>query len=243
MRKNPQAGVTLIEILIAVTLLSLLSAGILTAMRLGLSTMDRTDARMVRNRRVTSARRIIENEIAGMIETMALAPMPTGQRAPVQFFQAEPGTMRFVTAYSLADAWRGKPQIAALQVVPGERGEGVRLIVNEATYTGPAQTGELISSLEPTPSGMFPRFSPVMAGDQSFVLADRLRSCSFTYLEHLPVAPFDLWRPVWPFTQRLPAGVRIDMAPLDANSAELRATSLTIPINLTVPSGANYAGQ
>ena len=128
-----RAGVTLIEILIAVSLLSLLTTGILVAMHLGLSTMDRTDSRLVSNRRVVNARRIVENEIDGFIFTTATwPPTPDAQRV-VTFFQAEPETMRFVTSYSLQDANdRGRPQIAVpLQVIPGDRGEGVRLIVNE----------------------------------------------------------------------------------------------------------------
>ena len=53
MKNNPESGVTLIEILIAVSLLSLLSVGMLMAMRLGFNTMDKTDSRLVRNRRVS----------------------------------------------------------------------------------------------------------------------------------------------------------------------------------------------
>ena len=68
---HPEAGVTLIEILIAVSLLSLLSVGILLAMRIGFNTMDKVDSRLVSNRRVSYARRIIENEIAGYTYTMA----------------------------------------------------------------------------------------------------------------------------------------------------------------------------
>ena len=57
-RKN--AGITLIEVLIAVSLLSLLSVGILMAMRIGFNTMDKTDAHMVQNRKATNARKILE---------------------------------------------------------------------------------------------------------------------------------------------------------------------------------------
>ncbi len=46
MRGSRKSGVTLIEILIAISLLSLLSAGILVAMRLGLNTMDKTRTRV-----------------------------------------------------------------------------------------------------------------------------------------------------------------------------------------------------
>src|SRR5262249_33689265 len=121
MKLRRQAGVTLIEILIAVSLLSLLSVGALVAMRIALTTMDKTDAHLVRNRRVSTSEKIIENELAGFMVTRA-EWRPTPLRIEVlPFMQFEPQTMRFVTSYSLQDAWRGRAQIAAFQVIPGER--------------------------------------------------------------------------------------------------------------------------
>src|SRR4051812_42987864 len=137
---DPRAGVTLIEILIAVSLLSLLSVGVLIAMRIGFNTMDKVDSRLVKNRRVSYARRIIENEIAGFTSTMAdWRARPEDQPAPYPFHQWEAQSLRFVTAYSLQDAWRGRPQIAVLQVIPGAEGRGVRLVMDETPYTGSAQ--------------------------------------------------------------------------------------------------------
>jgi general secretion pathway protein J len=225
-RKHSQSGVTLIEILIAVSLMSLLSVGILVAMQLGLRTMDKTDSRMVRNRRVTSARRIIESEIDGFISTMALVS-PT---QAVPFLQAGPQSLRFVSSFSLQDAWRGRPQIVALQVIPGENNEGVRLIINELPYTGPVQAGQLISA-------------PIVAGPQSFVVADRLRFCRFSYLEKLTGPPFEVWHPDWELPQVLPAGVRVEMASLNSSPAELHAGTVTVPIKVSLTPGTRYAEQ
>jgi prepilin-type N-terminal cleavage/methylation domain-containing protein len=243
MKRDPQSGVTLIEILIAISLLSLLSAGILVAMRLGLNTMDKTDSRLVENRRVANARKIIENEIAGFTSTMATYnPQPT-TFLDVPFFQAEPASMRFVTSYSLQDAWRGRPQIAGLQVIPGEKNEGVRLIVDETPYTGPVQAGRMIASLEPDPSvgGMVAHYAPITTGPQSFVLADRLAFCRFAYLEPLPQAPFERWRPNWVDAQHLPLGIRIEMAPLDAQANGLQVSTVTAPVNVNRAPGRRYA--
>ena len=88
--------------------------------------------------------------------------------------------MRFVTSYSLQDAWRGRPQIVVLQVIPGEEGHGVRLIVNETPYTGSNQAGQMVASIDPDSTA---HFIPVLPGPQSFVLADRLAYCRFWYLE------------------------------------------------------------
>ena len=137
MKRDPQSGVTLIEILVAVSLLSLLSVGMLMAMRLGFNTMDKVDAHLVANRRVVNSRGIIENEISGFVFTMAdfvAAVEPVF--SPFCFSQMEPQSMRFVTSYSLEDGWRGQ---AADRSAAGDSGRTCgdagrrRLIVNETT--------------------------------------------------------------------------------------------------------------
>lgn len=233
-KRNPRAGVTLIEILIAVTLLSMLSVGILMAMRIGFNTMEKTDLHLVQNRRVANSRRIIENEIAGFVFTQAdWRPKPDAF-VRVLFVQWEPQTMRFVTGYSLEDAWRGRPQIAELQVIPGEKNTGVRLILNETPYTGSAQAGQMISDIATDPkTGLATtRFLPVIPGGRSFVLADKLAYCRFSYLESLEVPPFRVWRADW-VAPRLPLGVRIEMAPLNSTPSELHVTTVTVPLTVT----------
>lgn len=255
-----QSGVTLIEILVAVSLLSLLSVGMLTAMRLGFSTMDKVDAHLVLNRRVVNARGIIENEINGFVSTMAdyiaqpngFSPngVPRNQIRSVPFLQTEAQSMRFVTSYSLEDGWRGRPQIAVLQVIPGEaiagdNRPGVRLIVNETPYTGPAQAGQSILSIEQDASAgrQIVQFAPVPPGPQSFVLADRLAFCRFWYLQPLQKAPFQIWRPDWEQPQRLPLGIRIEMAPLDAGANGLHVTTVTVPLSVNGTPGSVYVDQ
>jgi type II secretory pathway pseudopilin PulG len=245
MRANRTAGITLIEILIAVSLLSLLSAGILIAMHLGLNTMERTDARMVRNRRAVNARKIIESEIDGFVASTASFRLTPETFQVVSFFQAEPESMRFVSAFSLQDAWRGRPQITALQVIPGARNEGVRLIVNETPYTGPVQAGQSIVSFGPDPATgrVITHYAPIAAGPGSFVLADRLRFCRFSYLERRTLPPFEIWQPDWFTSERLPAGIRIEMAPIDSTAADLHVTTVTVPLHVNRTSGTVYADQ
>jgi hypothetical protein len=235
--KHPEAGVTLIEILVAVTLLSFLSVGMLIAMRVGFNTMGKVDSRLITDRRVSYARRIIESEIAGFVFTTAdwHPGQPDYQTLP--FTQWEYQTMRFVTTYSLQDAWRGKPQIAALQVIPGADGNGVRLIVNETPYTGGAQAGQMIYGIAPGTFG----FAPVVAGPQSFVLADRLAYCHFSYLEPLFEPPFQDWRPDWIMPNRLPQGIRIEMAPLGGSPADLHVSTITTSLNVDQTPGRTYA--
>ena len=234
MKRNPESGLTLIEILIAVSLLGLLSVGMLVAMRLGFSTMDKTDAQLVKNRRVSNTRAILEDEINGFVYSYAnFRPQPDKpQRVP--FLQTETESMRFVTSYSIENAWRGRPQIAALQVIPGENNRGVRLIVNETPYTGPDQAGQQIVGIDPpTPERpLTVRYAPVVAGSQSFVLADRLAYCRFSWLAPLPRAPFQQWRPDWVLPGLAPFAVRIEMAPLDTSATDLHIGTVTVRFNV-----------
>jgi prepilin-type N-terminal cleavage/methylation domain-containing protein len=234
MRLKPQAGVTLIEILIAVSLLSLLSVGVLVAMRIALNTMDKTDQHLVRNRRVSNSAKLIENEFAGMIVTRAdWRPSPDVVNS-LPFFQFEAETMRFVTSYSLQESFRGRSQIAAMQVIPGDRNIGVRLIVNETPYTGAAQAGLMVTGVARNPaSGLATTlFMPVLPGAQSFVLADRLAYCRFSYLEPRPEPPFRVWRSDWIRPDIMPLGVRIEMGPLEKTLSEVHVTTVTLPIHI-----------
>ena len=65
MRRRSTAGVTLMELLIAVLLLSLLSVGLLFALRIGLNAYSKTQTRLMDNRRVAGAQRILEQELEG----------------------------------------------------------------------------------------------------------------------------------------------------------------------------------
>lgn len=241
MKKNSQSGVTLIEMLIAVSLLSLLSVGMLVAMRLGFSTMDKTDAQLIRNRRASNTRGIIESEIAGFVDLPANYRPDAKTLRQVGFLQTEGQSMRFVTSYSIEEGWRGRLQIAALQVIPGENNHGVRLIVNETPYTGPDQAGQQVAGIEQQ-EGRPPMvvFAPIIASAQSFVLADKLEYCRFLWLEPLPKAPFQRWRPDWVQPQLLPLAVRVEMAPLDPRANELQITTVTVPFGVNGAPGMEY---
>ena len=53
MTRNPRAGLTLIEVLIAVSLVGLLSVGMLWAIRVGVNAMGKSNEKLISNRRVT----------------------------------------------------------------------------------------------------------------------------------------------------------------------------------------------
>ncbi len=225
MRRRPTAGVTLMELLIAVVLLSLLSVGLMFALRIGLNAYSKTQTRLMDNRRVAGAQRILEQELEGLVPVVAQCGAgPEGGGTPAAFFQGEPETMRLVSTFSLQGAWRGQPQMLEIFVIAGAEGRGVRLVVNEAPYQSPLAAGR--SCLGPH------KFFGASAGPNSFVLADKLAFCRFTYLEQPPDANLP---PHWVprFTgDDWPRAVRIEMAPLDPDAARLQPISVVAPIHI-----------
>jgi len=232
---RPQAGITLMEVIVAVTLLSMLSVGMLATIRMGFNALNRTNSRLMENRRVAGAQRLLEQELGGFLPVKALCPADSrAPLAPFVFFEGQPQSMRLVSTYSLQEAWRGQPRILELQVIPGNEGRGVRLIVNEIPYTGPLSAGRscLGMASDPQTGLIVPQFRPIEPSAQSFILADKLAWCRFSYLEPALPPKVEHWRTDW-VMPRWPIGLRVEMAPLEDNPARLRPLTVTtaIPIN------------
>ncbi|HYM11492.1 MAG TPA: prepilin-type N-terminal cleavage/methylation domain-containing protein [Bryobacterales bacterium] len=237
-----RAGVTLIEVLIAVSLLSLLSLAILFALRVGMSALDKANRKLMDNRRVAGTERILEQQLAGFVPVMAVfAPDSGAAGERVPFFEGRGQAMRFVSTYSLAGAARGLPQVLEFQVIPGEEGRGVRLVVNENPYTGPRSAGIFCRGFGPDPElgVQTQRFVPITIGASSFVLADRLASCRFSYLGRPPNQEQEQWASNWIFPN-WPLAIRIEMAPLDANAAGLKPVSVTAAVHVNRDPALEY---
>jgi hypothetical protein len=239
------AGVTLIEMVIAVTLLSLLTLGMLMVMRVGLMAYSKTGDKLMDDRRMIGAQRILEDELMGL---MPVTPPCVGNRETASlhfnFLQAEQQRLRMVSGYSLREGWRGHPQILEFLVIPGKEGRGVRLVVNEIPYS-PFTAGQACLGVAPDPDiGVtVPVFGPIDAGPRSFVLADQLQFCRFTYYTgsgqpNDPIA----WRPAatgrgWPY------GIRVEMGPLDPDPSRLQPITVTAPLFLHRLIGVPYEDQ
>jgi hypothetical protein len=230
--KSASAGVTLIELLIAVLLLSLLSVGMVLTMRVALSAMTKTDSKLMANRRVASVERILNEEITGLIPVTANCSASGRPGGQLMFFQGEAQSMRLASTYSLHEGARGAPMILEFQVIPGENNAGVRLVVNEQWYTGPRGAGMLCIGMgrDDVTGVRSPIFVPIQIGGNSFVLSDKLAYCRFSFREIRRLQP--IWVEHW-VAPTLPDAVRIDMAPLAPDPGRLQPVTLTIPIRLT----------
>lgn len=240
MRRQNQRGVTLLELLVAVLLMSLLSLGVLYAMRVGMNAMGKTNDRFTKNRRVLGVEKALAAQIGGLMPVTV--ECPGGQGGKAVLFQGDPQAMRFVSSYSLQEGARGYPKMLEFTVIPGENGVGVRLIVNEIPYSGPFSVRGACVGTQPDPltGQMSALFLPIMPRLDSFVLADNLAGIRFVYRDELPPPLLERWTPKW-LANKLPTAIRIELIPLELEPANLHVTTTTIPIRITANPMLTYA--
>jgi prepilin-type N-terminal cleavage/methylation domain-containing protein len=236
--RSRQAGVTLIEVLIAVTLLSALSVAMLLSLQVALQALHKTDEKLLANRRVAGAQRVLLQELEGLVPVQPpCMGRPDLEASHFVFFQAEPQALRLVSTFSLQQGWRGPAQILEMFVIAGEEGKGVRLVVNETPYTR-IGAGRACADMTPDPvAGWVVHFTPAVASPKSFVLADELAYCRFSYLVAPPSPPRQpqFLPPQWKASATgtgWPVAIRVEMAPLQADPSRWQPVTVTAPIRI-----------
>ena len=232
--RHRAAGVTLIELLVAVTLFSLLSLGMTMALRLSLAAYSKSETKLMDNRRIMGAQRMVQAELEGMVPAFVMCGASqggTGTRAVL--FQGATDGMWMVSTFSLQQGWRGQPQILQLFVIPGDQG-GVRLVLNEIPYNGSRGAAQYCTGTFNIANSISPlaQMMPIHTGPQTFVLADKLAYCRFSY--YTPAtAMYDppAWQANWA-AKGWPLAVRIEMAPAEANPARLQPITVTAPLHI-----------
>jgi general secretion pathway protein J len=231
-----QAGVTLLELLVAVSLVALLAVGMAFALRVSLSGSSKAHARIMDNRRVLGVERVLRHEVADLIPALTLCGADSKRAmTPTLLFEGAADRIRFASAYSLSEAGRGQPRLLEFQVIPGENSEGVRLIVNERLYTGIGSRVSVCTGFTTAPGvyGPIPVFAPIETGPFSFVLADKLAFCRIFYEEPRPAPELSRWVPRWLHTNAWPMAVRFEMEPLVPSSSRLELSTITVPLHIT----------
>jgi prepilin-type N-terminal cleavage/methylation domain-containing protein len=219
--QHRERGVTLLELMIAITLVAGLSTGMLMAMRTSLLTYEKTAKRLESNRRFVKTQQMLSDQISAVMPVQGACPGDAGQTIGIpSFLSGAEDALRLVSSYSIAEGSRGYPQIVEYRVIPEQRGT-VRLVATERPYTGPESTTPYCGAPLPSQAGA------------SYVLAEHLAYCHFSYHE-----PYDQnrfietpWLPLWD-KPVLPAGVRIEMRPAAPDAGGLSVLGVTVPIQV-----------
>jgi prepilin-type N-terminal cleavage/methylation domain-containing protein len=229
--RNPRRGMTLIEILVAVSLMGLLAVAMVTALTVGAGSWQDARSRLSLDRRIASANEIFYAELEGIVPVETRPDPSSGVTIPrAVFFQGEPEAMRFVTDYSLTAGRRAGLRIVELQIAEASR--GTRVLVNEMPYRGPADLLAVIQGVDrdPLAGGLRLLFAPVQARPTSLILADELAECRFSYLRAARrQGEPALWIPQWTELNSLPSAIRIEMTPRQGE-ARLLPVTITAPV-------------
>ena len=181
-------GFTLVEVLVATALLSLVMLGLLTAMRSFAQSETRIDERI----RIDDDLRVSERFLRSVMASISPRPRVTPAGAPKEVdFAGSAGSMR----------WIG--------VMPARHGAGglyrFHLYVREATAAEPAA---LVLEFHPYVPGFE---SPLDAGAvQSRAMATGIGEVRFRY--HDELAEGQQWLAEWPHVDRLPGRIGLSVA-------------------------------
>jgi general secretion pathway protein J len=229
-RRGRTRGFTLVEMMIAVTLVAAIMTGLLMAMRTGLTAYEKVNRRLEDNRRVMGLDQALHRQFGGMMPVTGECGVG-GAKVPA--FNGDAASVRFVSSFSLAEGSRGYPQVVEYVAVPDPHG-GVRLMMNERIYTGPSSLAPLCVN------GTFP---PAQVTPQSVEMAGKLAYCRFGYRMPIPDSPMGGdWLPVWQKPD-LPRALRVEMMPEGPNPSQLPMLTLNVPVHVTRLVAGVYADQ
>jgi general secretion pathway protein J len=220
MKRKRTRGFTLVEMMIAVTLVAAIITGLLMAMRTGITAYEKVNRRLEDNRRVMGMDQALHRQFGGMIPMAGYC----GLNGPkIAAFNGDAASVRFVSSVSLAEGARGYPRVIEYVAAPDPNG-GVRLMMNERVYSGPSSVApQCVNNILP----------PVQVTAQSVEMAGKLAYCRFAYRAPIPDSPLGgEWFPTW---QRpdLPRAVRVEMMPLGPNPSHLPMLTLNVPVHVT----------
>lgn len=241
-RGRAQKGMTLLEVLIAVSLAALLTAGLAGTLGQSIRTMEGSDRRIAAARRNDGVQRILDQQVAGFLPVIAPCGLSAGQSAESPFFYGTPDVVRFVTSYSLTGAARGGPRIVEWFFAPGEGGQGKRLLLNETPFAGARSAGALClpPMRDPYTGLRMLGFPPPAPRDGTFVLADRLPGARLSYLEPPVEDRPARWVPAWTLLDRWPLAIRIEFIAPGDRGATFSPVTFTGRIRVSMPPGENF---
>lgn len=190
--RQQQTGFTLMEMLVAMTIVSLLATTILFGWRIAAAAWGRASELTEEQRRASAVNQVL---LLQMAEMLPVAPS-TRPGARNVFFQGEASTARFLSRYSLVN--RSRSGIYRIEYQIADRSDGLHeLLLNEVPVSGPSDFGSLLTGVEQTPQGMLARFAPFQRTPQTRVLLDDLSEAHFEYYRPATLVSSAAWVRQW----------------------------------------------
>ncbi len=259
---KPQAslGVTLLELLVVITLLGMLSLGLLFSMRISSAAWQRGNARMASDRQVVAAAGLLSAQLANArprvvrwtppgakdrsrSQTSAIAlaggrPAPGAGFGQVAFayFEGAPERLRFLTAYSVEARARGGLWLAEYFFIR-EEGGACNLLYNEWPFREDSDAAATVSAAgyDPNLGRLRVDFAPPAREQQTRQLYRGLRQCHFEYLIE-PEKGEPYWGAAWQTNNKLlPRAVAARFEGREAGGIAPVAVVATVPMREVLP--------
>jgi len=180
MKSRSQIGITLIELLVAITLLGFVSLGLLFAMRVGISAWQRANARMSADRAVVAAGDLLTAQLGGA-RARNIGWGERERRVAFLYFEGIPDRLRFLTDYSVATRTRGGVWLAEYWFEHNAANE-CRLLYNESPWRSDDDAASTIEQVVQEPAGVRVTFRATVKGPSTRILYSGLHDCTFEYL-------------------------------------------------------------
>ena len=221
-RKAPEAGVTLLELLVSITIVSLLATTALFAWRVGVSGWEKASIQLERDRTVLAVHELLTEQIASMTPYQT----PIEQGGQILFFQGEEETARFVSRYSLTH--RSASGLYLVEYHVAEQQDGTRqLLFREEPVRGVEELGARVAGRDAESGVLRTRFHPFERGEAARVLLEGLQECRFEYYQPATPTRPGSWTSDWHGgANEIPPAIRIHaLAPKDAG--DLKPVTIT----------------
>jgi prepilin-type N-terminal cleavage/methylation domain-containing protein len=169
-------GFTLLELLVSMTVVSLLATTVLFGWRIAAGAWGKANQLVEAQRRAAATQQLLEEQMAEMVPK---APWQRKGMGDV-FFQGERQTARFLSRYSLANRARSGLSRIEYQIVTTSDGTQ-QLLMNELPERNPEASGLLLTGSEQKPEGTVLHFVPFERTPQTRVLLENLKEARFEY--------------------------------------------------------------
>ncbi|MBI2819130.1 MAG: type II secretion system protein [Acidobacteria bacterium] len=171
-----ERGFTLMELLVSMTVISLLAVTILFGWRIAAGAWGRANELVEEQRRVAAIHQVLATQMA---EMTPVSPWLRHGNATV-FFQGEQQTARFLSRYSLGSRSRSGLFRIEYQIVDGNDGTQ-QLLLNEIPVGNTNDLGALRTGSEQSPAGVLLRFAPFERTARTRLLFQELTEAHFEY--------------------------------------------------------------
>ena len=175
-------GFTLMELLVSITLMSLVAVAIHSGFRLSLSSWEKSERALQRQRTLQFVLDLITRQVGSMVPFYSRQQLD-GTPVDVLLFHGSAQGMRFVSSFSSEARAADGLRLVEYFLADSPTGEGKALMMNEtALPESSGLLGKVFSSFSRGEDNyVVPAFSSFVAGPNSVVLAQDLIQAQFEY--------------------------------------------------------------